>query len=105
MRKTLPARGSALTLVLAATLAVAAPVIAHGATSEPVWITSITGSPDNGFHIVWSDGTQEYTPTRSESIAECSEYDTRVSRVACRASTRTRYRWIGLTKRSLAHAR
>ena len=104
MCKILSPRRTALTAVLTATLAVAVPVLAQAATSEPLWITRITGSPDNGFHVVWSDGTHEYTPTRSESIAECGEYDTRVRREACRASTRTRYRWMGVTKRSLAHA-
>ena len=104
MRKTHTSRRTALTAVFTATLAVAAPVIAQAATSEPLWIKRITGSQDNGFHIVWSDGTHEYTPTRSEAIAECGEYDTRVRREACRAGTRTQYRWMGLTKRSLTHA-
>lgn len=81
------------------------PLVAQAAAREPVWVKSITGSQDYGFHIVWSDGDQTYTPTRSETLAECGEYDTRVERVACRASTRTEYRWMGLTKRSLHHAR
>lgn len=85
-------------------LAAASPLAARAATSDPVWIKRITGSQDYGFHIVWSDGGQTYTPTRSESTAECGEYDTRVERVACRASTRTEYRWMSLTKRSLRRA-
>lgn len=104
MRKTLSPRRTVLTAILTATLAAAAPVIAQAATSEPLWIKRITGSQENGFHVVWSDGTHEYTPTRSEAIAECGEYDTRVRREACRASTRTQYRWMALTKRSLTHA-
>lgn len=103
---------AAMAVILAATAASviaieatpARAAVARVGTNDPVWIKSMTGGQDYGFHILWSDGTQTWTPTRSESIAECSEYDTRVERVACRATTRTEYRWMGLTKRSLRHA-
>ncbi|MDQ3424276.1 MAG: hypothetical protein M3510_13095 [Actinomycetota bacterium] len=76
----------------------------HGSAARP-YVVEITGTPDRGFHVVWSDGDEWWTPTRSETMAECTEYDTAVGRAICRGEERTEYRWMGVTKRSLRHSR
>lgn len=81
------------------------------AVACPTWtppddtITRITGSASNGFTIEHYDGSVLYPPTRSEAVAECSEYDTRLKRVRCRAEVRTWYAALGDTKRALRYAR
>lgn len=68
-------------------------------------IVEVTGDAANGFEITYADGTGRYPPTDSEALAECSEYDTRVARVRCRAQVRTWYRDLGDLKASLAYVR
>jgi len=54
-------------------------------------IVHVEGDAANGFGIQRYDGSWEFPPTDSETIAECSEYDRRVQRIRCRVSTRTWY--------------
>lgn len=68
-------------------------------------IVEVTGDAANGFEITYADGSGLYPPTDSEATAECSEYDTRVARVRCRAQVRTWYRDLGDLKASLAYVR
>ncbi len=67
-------------------------------------IVEVTGDKDNGFEIHHLDGSALFPPTDSEALAECSEYDTRVSRVRCRTEVRTWYRDLGDLKLALAYA-
>jgi hypothetical protein len=66
-------------------------------------VTSITGNREAGFHVVWSDDEQWWTPTLSEELALCYEYDRPVRRGRCKAAIRTKYAWMGVVKRSLRH--
>ena len=66
-------------------------------------VTSIAGHREAGFHVVWSDGDEWWTPTISEELALCAEYDRPVRRGRCKAATRTKYSWMGVVKRSLRH--
>lgn len=68
-------------------------------------VVEVTGDAANGFEITYADGTGRYPSTDSEALAECSEYDTRVSRVRCRAQVRTWYRDLGDLQASLAYVR
>jgi hypothetical protein len=72
--------------------------------SEPRHVTEISGTRDGGFHVVWSDGYEWWTPTLSEDLALCHEYHRTVRRARCKGVTRTRYLWMGIVKRSLRHA-
>lgn len=69
-------------------------------------IVDVTGDAENGFEIHHYDGSGLFPPTRSESIAECGEYDTRVARVRCRTEVRIWYRDLGDLQQALdwAHA-
>jgi hypothetical protein len=67
-------------------------------------IVEVTGDKANGFGIEHLDGTGTYPPTDSEARAECSEYDTKVDRVRCRAEVRTWYRDLGDLQLALAYA-
>lgn len=70
-------------------------------------IVKVEGSWANGFAVYHYDGTTEFPPTGSETLAECREYDARVDRVRCKAQFRTWYRDLGDLKQALdwAHAR
>lgn len=94
-----------ITALAALVALIAAPTTALAATSTPNYLTGITGTSDQGFHLTWADGHETWTPTRTEALTECAEYETRVERAACRATLRTEYRWMGVTKRTLNHAR
>lgn len=74
------------------------------ARERPV-IVEVTGDAANGFGIEYAGGGGSYPPTDSEAMAECSEYDTRVARVKCRAEVRTWYRDLGDLQASLAYVR
>ena len=36
-------------------------------------ITRVSGTADRGFHVKRHDGSQLWTPTQSEAVAECGE--------------------------------
>jgi hypothetical protein len=88
------------TVVLSLTTAALA--LADGA-SLPRHVIEISGTRDYGFHVVWSDGGEWWTPTLSEDLAMCQEYDRRSRRARCWGETRTRHLWMGIVKRSLRH--
>lgn len=93
-------------LALMVALVAAAPVAAHDADPPPPrHVVDISGSREQGFHVTWSDREQWWTTTRSEALAECSEYATAPRRARCAAHERTRHRWMGLLKRSLRAVR
>ncbi|WP_065570438.1 hypothetical protein [Microbacterium oleivorans] len=101
----------ALTALLGTVLAVTA-ALPHGAPSAepptepaPDTVVSVTGDAANGFEITYYDGSGEYPPTDSEAMAECSEYDTRIDRVRCRAEVRTWYRDLATLRDALDWAR
>jgi hypothetical protein len=75
-----------------------------GGSDGPQHVVRISGTSEHGFHLQWSDGRQTWTPTLSETRAECSEHDTALRRSRCTAAARARYRWMGLLKRSLRAA-
>lgn len=52
-------------------------------------IVLVEGDAANGFGVQHYDGSWEFPPTDSETLAECNEYDRRVQRIRCRVSTRT----------------
>jgi hypothetical protein len=66
-------------------------------------VTSLTGNREAGFHVEWSDGVEWWTPTLSEELSLCYEYDRPMRRGRCKAATRTKYSWMGVVKRSLRH--
>jgi hypothetical protein len=66
-------------------------------------VTELTGTRTHGFHVVWSDGEEWWTPTLSEELALCTEYDRPVRRGRCKAAIRTQFHWMGITKRSMRH--
>ena len=68
-------------------------------------IVEVSGDAANGFGIEYAGGGASYPPTDSEAMAECSEYDTRLARVKCRAEVRTWYRDLGDLQASLAYVR
>jgi hypothetical protein len=69
----------------------------------PRHVTQISGSREHGFHVVWSDGYAWWTPAMSEDLSLCQEYDRPARRGRCRGSTRSKYAWMGILKRSLRH--
>ena len=77
---------------------------AMGDEPAPDTIAEVTGDQDNGFAIHHYDGTVDYPPTRSESRAECLEYDTRVARVRCRTVVRVWFRDLAALRQALGHA-
>ncbi|WP_340536763.1 hypothetical protein [Nocardioides sp. GXZ039] len=79
-------------------------LVAHASAGRPV-IVDVAGDAANGFTITYSDGSQDFPPTDSESRAECSEYDTMRQRVRCRTEVHTWYRDLADLKRSLAWVR
>ena len=64
----------------------------------------MTGDQDNGFAIHHYDGSVDHPPTRSESRAECGEYDRRVARVRCRTEVRVWFRDLEDLQQALDHA-
>jgi hypothetical protein len=66
-------------------------------------VVDISGSPAYGFDLGWSDGRRWWTPTLSETLAECGEHDRAGRRSRCKGAARARYRWMGVLKRSLRH--
>ena len=72
----------------------------------PDTIVQVDGDAANGFDIHYYDGSVDYPPTDSESMAECSEYDTMRQRVQCRVEVRTWYRDLADLQQALdwAHA-
>ena len=76
----------------AATAADPATVVTDPYVPPPDTIVLVEGDAANGFGIERYDGSWEYPPTDSETIAECNEYDRFVRRLRCRVSTRTWYR-------------
>ncbi len=69
---------------------------AHGRT-----IVAVEGDAANGFSVYRLDGTSEHPPTRSESLAECQEYDDPTDVAVCAAEVRTELEWIAEVQRSL----
>lgn len=61
------------------------------ADPPPKTIVKVTGSAAEGFGIHYFDGTADFPPTKSESLAECAEYDSSKERVHCRTKVRTWY--------------
>ncbi len=95
----------AIVVVLAGGAAAGA-VFAGGSWVPPDdTITSISGTKMDGFNIRYYDGSQQFPPTSSEAIAECSEYDDRRTRLRCKVAVRTWYSALGDTKRALRYAR
>jgi hypothetical protein len=76
---------------------------AGGGSDTGRHVTSLTGNREAGFHVVWSDGVEWWTPTLSEDLSLCYEYDRPMRRGRCKAATRTKYSWMGVVKRSLRH--
>jgi hypothetical protein len=68
---------------------------------HPRTIVEVTGNKLDGFEIYRYDGTEEFPPTDSEALAECSEYATRVERVRCRTEVRVWYRDLRDLKRAI----
>ncbi len=68
-------------------------------------ITALSGASDRGFHIRYFDGSETWTPTLSEAVAECGEYHRRLETIRCRTAVRTWYRGLGDTKRAIRYAR
>jgi hypothetical protein len=94
----------AVAVAATAVLAAAPPAtVVLGGASAARHVLAITGTSEHGFHVQWSDGQQWWTPTLSETVAECGEYDRAVRRARCTSGARTRYRWMGIVKRSLHH--
>jgi hypothetical protein len=94
-----------LSAVVAAAVLVLPPGLASaGEEPAPRHVIAITGTSEYGFRVRWSDGRRWWTPTLSETLAECSEHDREVRRARCTTGARTRYRWLGTLKRSLHHA-
>lgn len=89
-------------LLLAAPALIVGPIAASYAyaTGHPhAYVRKVTGTPTNGFHIRWSDGHSDFTPTRSEALAECSGYDHASERWMCRGSVHTQYHdWVVLQR-------
>ena len=82
---------------------------ASGAVKAPAdfpgdTIIEVTGDKANGFGIEHLDGSGTFPPTDSEARAECSEYDTQVARVRCRAEVRTWYADLGDLQLALDYA-
>lgn len=91
-------------LVLPALLVCFGPTPAgHSATPGPGphVIVAITGSAANGFAIRRYNGSHLHPPTRSEAIAECAGYPTKLDRVRCRVNIRTHYRDLTALKKAL----
>lgn len=81
----------------------AATGVPPGWTPRPGTIVAVTGDPANGFRIDRYDGRVEFTPTRSEALAECGEYARTVVRVRCRTAIRVRYRTLRATVSALRY--
>ncbi len=67
------------------------------------YVAHISGSSAYGFRVGWSDGHRWWTPTLSETLAGCTEYGAAQRQARCEAAARSRYRWLGILKRSLRH--
>lgn len=89
----------------AATAADPAAVVTDPYVPPPDTIVLVEGDAANGFGIQRYDGSWEYPPTDSETIAECNEYDRRVRRIRCRVSTRTWYRALAGFKETTLYYR
>lgn len=91
----------ALSLVVVTLCAISGGVALAADDTSARHVVRASGTREHGFHVVWSDGRRWWTPTLSEDLALCHEYDRPVRRGRCQAATRTRFRWMGLVKRSL----
>jgi hypothetical protein len=74
-----------------------------GDAGGPRHVRQLSGTRVHGFHVVWSDGYDWWTPALSEELAMCHEYDRAVRRGRCKAAARTEFHWMGIVKRSLRH--
>ncbi len=85
---TLAAAVAACGVLAAVAGAGAAPV----GPTPPSWpgetVVAIEGDAANGFSIHRLDGSSDHPPTRSETTAECEEYDTEIGVEVCLAETR-----------------
>jgi hypothetical protein len=90
--------------VLAMVMGGAGAAVALGETS---WVppgdtvVKVTGDAANGFGIYFYDGSEIFPPTDSESMAECSEYDSYVERERCKTEVRTWYHDLATMKRAI----
>lgn len=99
----------AATTVLAMVLGGSGVMAAFGSppATTGVWVppgdtvVRVTGDAANGFGIYYYDGSSIFPPTDSESMAECTEYATRVERVRCKTEVRTWYRDLATMKRAI----
>lgn len=99
-------------LALAAALMFVSTVApSHAKPAEDGWvapgdtIVDVRGDAANGFSITHLDGTELFPPTRSESLAECEEYDTMRARVRCRTEVRVWFRDLADMRRTLRWVR
>lgn len=86
-----------LALIAVGGLAASAAASPAATSTEPYvppgdTIVHVEGDGPNGFGVEYYDGSWEFPPTVSESMAECEEYDRRVRQFRCKVSTRTWYR-------------
>lgn len=103
-------RGVATGVVATVTTAALALVGAQ-ASAEDRWVppddtvVRVSGTAADGFRVERYDGAVLHLPTTSEAVAECGEYDRRLTRTRCRVELRTWYRDLGDLKRALRLAR
>lgn len=64
-------------------------------------IIAVEGDAGNGFSLHRLDGTSQHPPTRSESLAECGEYDAPIDVAVCEAEVETELAWIAQVQASL----
>jgi hypothetical protein len=70
----------------------------------PETIIRVVGTAGSGLQVHHYDGSVDYLPTRSETLAECGEYDGVVDRVRCRVEVRTSYSHLVATQQALRYA-
>ena len=68
-------------------------------------IVYVEGDAANGFGIKHYDGSWDYPPTDSETMAECGEYDRWVRRFRCKVSNRTWFRALAGFKETTTYYR
>jgi hypothetical protein len=68
-------------------------------------IVFVEGDAANGFGIKHYDGSWDYPPTDSETMAECEEYDRWVRRFRCKVSERTWLRALADFKETTTYYR
>jgi hypothetical protein len=71
----------------------------------PDTIVQVEGDAANGFGVQHYDGSWDYPPTDSETMAECEEYDRWVRRFRCKVSNRTWFRALAGFKETTLYYR